>query len=398
MARDHWRSVRRLADRIDDSEDGDRLQVGACNALLEATTTWVELDVCASAFEQGSSIAARRGWDDARANIYLGYASRLWLAREFELRREILEQAESIVPATRDAKLEYRLRNARYLTAALEGQFRRCVDLLTEVLVLVRSTSELASELVLNETLHAYFLASSGELEEATRIAENAAVVAHERGQLGPERLANDFGALIAYRRGDVARTAQLAARSLAERLGWTDDLDHALAQYLAGRWREAIPHLNAYLEFSSERGAGTLGQITALSVLSECYGLSGETDRARRAAQEALEIARGYLLAEPKLSLAFALLEAEGAAAKDEVQHLLDEVAALIDEHGILLFAPTLHERRAKLAALLGDGAGRDRELREAHRLYTDMKATGHAERLARELADSPAQRKRRS
>ncbi len=92
--------------------------------------------------------------------------------------------------------------------------------------------------------------------------------------------------------------------------------------------------------------------------------------------------------MAEPKLSLAFALLEAEGAAAKDEVQLLLDESAALIEEHGILLFAPTLHERRAQLAALLGDAAGRERELREAHRLYTEMGATGHAERVARELA----------
>jgi hypothetical protein len=30
---------------------------------------------------------------------------------------------------------------------------------------------------------------------------------------------------------------------------------------------------------------------------------------------------------------------------------------------------------------------AARERELREAHRLYTEMDATGHAERLAREL-----------
>ncbi len=91
--------------------------------------------------------------------------------------------------------------------------------------------------------------------------------------------------------------------------------------------------------------------------------------------------------MVEPKLSLAFALLEAEGVAAKDEIERLLDESAALIDEHGILLFAPTLHERRARLAALLGEDAGRERELREAQRLYTEMGATGHAERVGREL-----------
>ncbi len=42
---------------------------------------------------------------------------------------------------------------------------------------------------------------------------------------------------------------------------------------------------------------------------------------------------------------------------------------------------------RRAKLTALLGDDAGRERELREAHRLYTEMGAVGHAARVGREL-----------
>ena len=44
---------------------------------------------------------------------------------------------------------------------------------------------------------------------------------------------------------------------------------------------------------------------------------------------------------------------------------------------------------RRAKLAALLGDDAGRERELREAQRLFTEMGAEAHAERVGRELAE---------
>ena len=45
--------------------------------------------------------------------------------------------------------------------------------------------------------------------------------------------------------------------------------------------------------------------------------------------------------------------------------------------------------KRGAQLAALLADDAGRERELREAHRLYADIGAAGHAERLAKELAE---------
>ena len=48
----------------------------------------------------------------------------------------------------------------------------------------------------------------------------------------------------------------------------------------------------------------------------------------------------------------------------------------------------PLLHEARAELERACGDAAAAERELREAQRLYAEMGATGHAERLARELA----------
>ena len=42
---------------------------------------------------------------------------------------------------------------------------------------------------------------------------------------------------------------------------------------------------------------------------------------------------------------------------------------------------------KRGVLAALLGHGAGRARYLHDAHRLYTEMGATGHAERITKEV-----------
>jgi hypothetical protein len=44
---------------------------------------------------------------------------------------------------------------------------------------------------------------------------------------------------------------------------------------------------------------------------------------------------------------------------------------------------------RSSRLARILRDDATADRELREAHRLYTEMGATGHAERIAAELGE---------
>jgi len=57
------------------------------------------------------------------------------------------------------------------------------------------------------------------------------------------------------------------------------------------------------------------------------------------------------------------------------------------VRETGARLHLPSLHEERGRLARALQRPSEADRELREAQRLYTEMGATGHAERLAGEL-----------
>ncbi len=63
----------------------------------------------------------------------------------------------------------------------------------------------------------------------------------------------------------------------------------------------------------------------------------------------------------------------------------LIARAAKLVEETGATVFEPHVHLARSELAKLLGDDARR--HLREAHRLFTEMGATGHAERVAREL-----------
>ena len=49
----------------------------------------------------------------------------------------------------------------------------------------------------------------------------------------------------------------------------------------------------------------------------------------------------------------------------------------------------PLVHEARAALARVCGDEAAYKRERREAERLWTEMGAHGHIERMARDLAE---------
>ena len=62
-----------------------------------------------------------------------------------------------------------------------------------------------------------------------------------------------------------------------------------------------------------------------------------------------------------------------------------------MIERTGAKTFAPALCEWRAELAAVLGDEATRTELLQQAQQGYDEIGAPGHAERVARLLAESP-------
>ena len=93
-------------------------------------------------------------------------------------------------------------------------------------------------------------------------------------------------------------------------------------------------------------------------------------------------------LIGEGAKKRVWVLRRARGADARDEIERALDRALALVEETNGRAIEPQLLEERARFANQLGDAAACERGLREAHRLYTEIGATGHAERLARELS----------
>jgi len=61
--------------------------------------------------------------------------------------------------------------------------------------------------------------------------------------------------------------------------------------------------------------------------------------------------------------------------------------VSKLAQRMGFKLFDPFVCLERAELARLTANGTTRQRELLEAHRLFTEMGATIRAEEVAKEL-----------
>ena len=85
---------------------------------------------------------------------------------------------------------------------------------------------------------------------------------------------------------------------------------------------------------------------------------------------------------------LARILLASEGLAAREEIESALERASDLARETGMCSIEAKIHVELAELARQNGDEEERERELREAHRLFREFGAAGHAERLAAELA----------
>ncbi len=82
------------------------------------------------------------------------------------------------------------------------------------------------------------------------------------------------------------------------------------------------------------------------------------------------------------------ALRETLGLQATREIEAALAEADAWLEMSGAKSYEPFLHVERAELARLRGDEVARERELREAHRLFLEIGAPIRAEQVAKELA----------
>jgi hypothetical protein len=88
------------------------------------------------------------------------------------------------------------------------------------------------------------------------------------------------------------------------------------------------------------------------------------------------------------RITLARVLLASGDPGSHREVEATLDRALEIVRQVESKGSEPTVYVELAELARQRGDEEGRQQALREAHRLFTEIGATGHAERLAAELA----------
>lgn len=233
-----------------------------------------------------------------------------------------------------------------------------------------------------------------GRLDDALRDLGQSIELARARGATEVLGWMLGSAALVWIFRGEPARAARLAreAMEIAERIESPLSRGFAtgsLAQVLAqeGDLDGAIALAVLGVEIAARTSRPQLP--FAMATLAEFRLQRGEHDEARRVANEALRVADTHGFQGGRLAAELTLARiALGSGESEAAASWLERAQRTIEMTGFLGRMPELLELRSEVARQRKDETGRDHALREALRLYQEMGATPHAERIARELA----------
>ncbi len=237
----------------------------------------------------------------------------------------------------------------------------------------------------------------SGALEELERPLR----IARDHGSAELESYTHTWAVQLAELLGDTEAAISHGRRSVdtAEKSGVAVALVYAnyclsFAHGLAESWEEAASCVERALELAREDETAVLEEPMFLARLAEAYAGIGNRVRARDTIERALVLSRERRLPYNELIAQImrsrVLRRTAGPEVSDEIESALTEAERLVSSMGVRSWLPSIHVERAELARLLGDATARERHLREAQRLYTEMGATRQVERVARELEAS--------
>jgi ATP/maltotriose-dependent transcriptional regulator MalT len=242
-----------------------------------------------------------------------------------------------------------------------------------------------------------------GRLDEArSRISESFDVIrAHDMREplvwalYVSIRIADCSGEAAPAPQAGEARRHALEAVRLAEASG-----NHFLrvfayralgtAQLIHAEWHDAAKSIGEALAVAREHTGRQLeGEL--LAELSRAQLGHGDTGQARATAEEAIAWSQRqgafHFECQGQLALARALRADPGQSAAPSIEACLERALELVRKSDAHVFEPQIIEERARLAALCGDGGAAPEGLQQAHAAYAKIGATGHTERLAREL-----------
>jgi tetratricopeptide (TPR) repeat protein len=401
-----WRKVRELGDAL--PESGETVALGLQARISLLSYGWrlgISHEQAEALFNDAERMASKAGDIRSRALLLQVYGSVRGLG-DGDLREyaRLARQAIALAEESGDPELYMAIAPSSYAHWTI-GEHHESMAICDRALELADGDPTVGAGVVYGcpyAWCHGWkglVLVELGELEEARRLIEQGRKIAREQGDTEVIGWSHNFSTWLAYLQGEPEAALGHAHQGLeiAERIGSSFSRAWAwlwlgLAERTRGEWQRAIDALERSAAITREGGTGVEGDGWRLTLLGECYLGLGDPERARTLVAKGVEVARaqGHRFNERHASLALArvLLGSAGTAAHAEIDAALADALKLARDTGAKAFEPLVHVELAELSRQLGEEEGCQHELREAHRLFTEIGASGHAERLSGELA----------
>jgi adenylate cyclase len=406
QALSHWRKVRELADSMAESAETVALGITARIALLHyGWRLGISREEAQAVFEQAERMASKAGDVRSRALLLASYGT-IRGTGEGDVREyaRLHRQALALAEETGDPALYINVAPGAY-SVILLGEYREAVTTCDRAIELAASNATLGSGVAFGcpyAVCHEFkgtALASLGRLAEARQLTERGMGIAREQGDLETLGWGYLLSSLLAYLVGEPesARANARQAVEIAERIGDSSSRARAwqflgAAETMQGQWKEAIEAIERSRMIAEHGRTAADVEPPRLALLAESHLGLGELERARELAERAVELAhaRGSRSAEPLANIALArvLLGSAGPSARQKIAATLRRALEFTRETEARVWEPMVHVELAELARQGGEEEEHERELREAHRLFTEIGASGHAARLQAELA----------
>jgi adenylate cyclase len=399
---DLWRRLGSVLEGVPDSRERSELRLAGLLQILNlGFRVGLATDDAASAFTEARALATDIGdaWPLAVAfntySVLLAFEGRLTESLEH------CEEASRWADRTDDVGLKLLARMDSAHTLMQLGHLEQAMEVCESVatpddLGVGRSIRGFSPYLLLICQQSTCF-SLTGKLSEARRNFERCLELAREQGEVELPGWIRYMLADCSCFAGDLDAALRHARSSLenAEQTGSGAGAVHSYrslgnVHVARGAWEEAVRALEEGLRITQATGAAQIEQPLIHALLADAYLGSGDAERALAAASEAIELSRrlGTRWKEIPAHLSRArVLRTRGTHnVQEDATNALGAADALVRDTGARVYLPFLCEQRAALAAQLGDESRREQCLREAHRLFIEMSATGNAERLARE------------
>jgi hypothetical protein len=403
-ARRHWTQVRVLAQRLPDPAAQADLGATACAQLL-TLGAWLGIgeNEAAAAYEEGRTWAGATRDPRLQVAVLVGYGRFHLNQGDLRGNLELSTEALRLASASGDREAELGIRALTSFALFSLGRSREMLAEAEAAIGLASGDTRAGADF-LGYSPAIFALAcrglgrvALGETESGERDIQQALALA-AREPISPAMgWTNFYAAMTAWLRGDASACMRRAldALEVGGKLGLSlleswGHLELGQAHLLGESWSDAAAALEHSISHLRSHHTGGVMEAVALDLLAEAHLGAGDTEKARALVDEAIALAkrRGTVaLFRGHVTFARVLLRSAGAAARAAIEAALAEAQALVDRTEARCEQPHIHLARAELAGVLGDEGTRRRELGEAHRLFTEMGATGWAERVVKEL-----------